>query len=222
MCADDAGYGGCGLTGTQGPLPLYRPSIELDNLANYPSPEHWDEPAQTPESRGKFIDEIQEEYEHRLDEFVETANYCAGRARVYSQLYRRWRWIIIIATGLVVIVNIVAAYSVTSLDDSASFLTLARNLSISAAIAAAILAILANLENFSNPVERAQGYRESRELFVTAERRAKQRFRTFVIALYPSSVACRNATVLEAELAEIDRDLRMKLKELTAAKDANR
>jgi hypothetical protein len=204
---------------TQDPLPLYRPSIELDNLANYPGPEHWDDPANNAEERREFIDKVQDEYESRLDEFIDTADYCADRAKVYSRLYRRWRWIIIIATGLVVIVNIFAAYSVNT---GSTVTNVATVVSILAAVAAAVLAILANLENFSNPVERAQGYRESRELFVTAERRAKQRFRTFVTALIPSPVACRNATVLEAEITEIDRDLRMKLKELTAAKDTNR
>ncbi|MDP6667300.1 MAG: hypothetical protein QF357_07860, partial [Dehalococcoidia bacterium] len=190
--------------------------------ANFPGPDNWNDPLQDDDSRGKFIKEIQDDFELRLKEFITTADYCAKSARIYSRLHRRWRWIIIIFTGVVVIMNLVVAYSVNNTPDSSSFGSLALNLSIAAAVAAAILAILANLENFSNPLERAHGFRESRELFVAAQRRAKNRFRTYVLALYPSPIACRNAAIMEAELAEIDRELRTKFKELTAARDTNR
>ncbi|MGD1210005.1 MAG: hypothetical protein ABR973_01445 [Candidatus Acidiferrales bacterium] len=83
------------------------------------------------------------------------------------------------------------------------------------AVCAVILAILANLESFHNSAERAQAYRESRELFLDVAREFDHRWDVYVRPLADSAEACLNASELYREIVVRDRDLRAKFKELT-------
>ena len=86
---------------------------------------------------------------------------------------------------------------------------------IAAAVLAVTLAILANLESFSNSFEKAQGYRESRELFLDVAREFDRRWDVYVRSLGDSPEACVNAAELYRQIAARDRELRAKFKELT-------
>jgi hypothetical protein len=112
---------------------------------------------------------------------------------------------LIIITGLVALLNLVA------MQDTA----IARILSGVAGGAAVILAIFTNLESFFNYSERAQIYRESRELFLDAYREFDMLWNTHVLPYYGMPEACLNAAILYRRITAKDQDLRRKLKQLT-------
>ncbi len=83
---------------------------------------------------------------------------------------------------------------------------------------AAILAILANLENFSNSQERAQAYLESREAFLDAARQFQLLWTTHVDPFYPGPDACVNAVALHRQLNIKDSELRARFMEKVSPK----
>ena len=75
-----------------------------------------------------------------------------------------------------------------------------------------MLAILANLENFGNFLERGQSYREARELYVDAGREFERLWQTHVVAFWPRPEACVNARELYRRICVRDSELRRKVK----------
>lgn len=151
---------------------------------------------------------LDQRYHQLLDEIYGSANLCVDRHQALSRSHTLWRRIVIIGMGTVAIVNILAAYK-TSGKNYFEYGSLA------AAILAGVLAILANLESFLNARERAQAYRESRELFLDVAREYDRRWDIYVRPLGDHPEACLNASELYRQLVAKDRELRAKFKELT-------
>ena len=89
---------------------------------------------------------------------------------------------------------------------------------VGASIFAVMVTIVATLEGFTNAAERAQGYRESREMFVDVRREFVAAWETYVLPLKDSPEACTNAAELHRRLIAADRELRARFKNLTMAR----
>lgn len=151
---------------------------------------------------------LDQRYHQLLDEIYASANLCVDRHQTLSQQHSLWRKIVILGTGTVAIVNILAAYKVSGSR-------LFEYGSLVAAVLAGTLAVLANIESFLNARERAQAYRESRELFLDVAREFDRRWDIYVLPLRDQPEACLNASELYRQLVAKDRELRAKFKELT-------
>ena len=158
------------------------------------------------ERRGAFLSEIDESYRLILNEFFIVANKCVEQHQRFFQLYGTWRRRIIIATGVVTIVNVLAA---SKIPWTAAWLP------IVAAVCAAGLGILANLESFYDWNGHAQAYRESRDLFLDAGREFTRLWESHVRPFGTTAEGCVNASELYRMITVKDRELRLKLKELT-------
>jgi len=162
------------------------------------------------ESRIKYLQDLNERYQGFLDEFYSCANQCVESYLQYSNRHTAWRRRIIIGTGLVAIVNLLAAYK--------GFPTwVGEWMPLLAAVCAVSLGILANLESFYACSERANAYRESRDLFLDAARESNRLWDAYVRPLGESATACVNASELYRKIVSKDQELRVKIKELTKA-----
>ena len=122
------------------------------------SHEYWSDPSTTQNDRKAYIDVLKASYQSLLDEFLATADACVDRTNSLEKVNKKWRWAIILGTGVVAIVNILAANVVTlQRGDGETSHIAASIISITAAVVAAILAVLTNLENFAGAQRRAQG-----------------------------------------------------------------
>lgn len=174
------------------------------------------------EKRETYLKGLYEYYFAIVKEFYNSANLSVNSYTKYSESHRKWRWIVILATGIVAVVNVVAAYVNSNGLGEGGWAGILSYFSLLAAIAAAILAILANLENFNNYLEKAHAYRESRELFLDAARDFEARWHAYVTPFYPNPKACLNAMELIQLINTRDSELRRKLKELTSEKGAKK
>ena len=160
------------------------------------------------EVRIEQVSLLDQRYHQLLDEIYDSANLCVDRHQSLSLLHSLWRKIVIIGTGTVAIVNVLAAYKTSGHN-------LFEHGSLIAAILAGTLVILVNLESFLNARERAQAYRESRELFLDVAREFDRRWDIYVRPMGEHPEACLNASELYRQLVAKDRELRAKFKELT-------
>src|SRR5207244_7325954 len=127
--------------------------------------------AGTEQERADFLNQhVYLPYRQILDEFFDSADACVERFDAFRGRYERWRRIVIVGTGVVAIVNAVAALVTAHAPDKDFSPIFAITITGFAAVAAAVLAILANLENFGNFMDRAHAYREVREMFLDAYR----------------------------------------------------
>ena len=182
---------------------------------------YWSDPCTNQNDRKAFVDGLQVPYHNILIEFVQSADACVDQTNYFERVNQKWRWIVILGTGVVAIINILAANLVTGGDgaEPANQITqIAIVVSVAAAIAAAILAVLVNLENFIGAQRRAQGFRQARERFLDASREYEQLWNTHVNPFYPRAESCTNAIILMRMLVEKDRELRDRLLELTKLK----
>ena len=146
-----------------------------------------------------------------LTEITEIANISVDRYTLHLNTHSRWRRTLIIGTGFVALMNVLAA--------NKDLVTWSRQvLPILAAIVAVIVTVLANLESQANALETAQGYRETRELFLDTARDFDRLWNTHVIPLGDSPDACNNAFELYRQVVEKDKELRSKFKDLTKVK----
>jgi hypothetical protein len=151
---------------------------------------------------------LDERYHQLLNEVYNSANVCVDRYQSLSRTHTFWRRLVIIGTGVVALANLIAAYKV---GDTKVFVYGP----LVAAVLAVVLTILANLESLLNALERAQAYRESRELFLDVAREFDRRWDIYVRPLGENPEACLNASELYRQLVAKDRELRAKFKELT-------
>jgi len=166
------------------------------------------------EMRIEQLQALNARYHELLDELYVSANLCVDRYQSFFRAHTKWRWTLILGTGFMAVINLLAAHK--RIRDAADALFSADGLfALAAAICAVVLAILANLESFSNSLEKAEGYRESRDLFLDVAREFDRRWDVYVRPLGDSPEACTNATELYRQLATLDRELRAKFKELT-------
>jgi hypothetical protein len=127
--------------------------------------------------------------------------------------YRRWRRIVIWATGGVATLNVLAAFGWDAKSG------IGPVLSLISAVAAVTLTVLSNLESFGNSAEKAQGYRTARELFLDAAGDLEQLWNTHVLPLGDKPEACMNATELYRRAVAREIEVRNKAKELTKTRD---
>ena len=168
--------------------------------------------ARNPKDRQKYIERVLERYDAMLEGFVEQADLSVNVFNKFTNRHRHWRfWLIVFAGGLAII-NIFVANLDADKWKYFGWLT------TSAAVYAALLAILSTLENFYNYLDRSQGYRESRELAVDSYRHFQMLWYKHVVPFSDSSEACVNASELYRMIVEKDAELRRKVKELTQIK----
>jgi len=160
------------------------------------------------EQRDELIKYIDCRFKLYLANLYESADLCVDRYDAFIRRHHTWRYIAIIGMGLLACLNFVAARK--GMGDWRGGI-----IPISAAIAALIVAVLANLETFSNSAERAQAYRESRELFLDAAQEFDRVWSVTVLALGDSAGAYSNAIELYKRIVAADRELRSTFKELT-------
>lgn len=189
------------------------PSPELAKWTSY------DWKGSTREVRVAYYNQIDILYRAILNEFLAESNSCVERVEEAKRSYTRWRLTLIITTGGLAIVNLLAAYASTTTDGNTTWDFLKTSLPLFAAVYAAVLAIATNLESFYNFPVKAQAYRESRDLFLDAYREFELLWQLRVRPFYPRPETCVNAAEVYLALVQRDRDLRRKLKELTSRKD---
>lgn len=163
------------------------------------------------EQRVQLLGEMSARYYRYLDELHTAANLCVERYQTYSSEHSKWRRTLIIGTGLIAIINLLAANTkIASLNIRA-----VNIVPVTAAIAAVVLTILANLESYYNWANRAQAYRESRELFLDAAREFERAWNVYVRPFGDSPEAWANGVELYKRIVAKDRQLRSTFKELT-------
>jgi hypothetical protein len=172
--------------------------IELANWADIAS-----------DTRIEQLKTLDDRYHGILDELYGAANLCVARYEEFSRSHARWRRTLIIGTGAIALVNLGAVHQTKWFADHPHILP------IGAAVCAIVLAILANLESFTNSLEKAQAYRESRELFLDVAREFDRRWDVYVRPFAETPEACSNAAELYRQVVVRDRELRAKFKEIT-------
>jgi hypothetical protein len=118
---------------------------------------------------------------------------------------------VIVGTGLIALLNILVTHA-SAMGDKAPW---GGWLSVVASVFAVLVTILATLEGFANSAERAQAYRESREMFVDVRREFAAAWDAYVEPLKDGPEACANAAELHKRLITADRELRARFKNLT-------
>lgn len=180
------------------------------------SVQYWSERSE--DDRRKFLLQIDQIVVAILDEIFEEGNLCVRNVKGSFAAHRRWRIGLISATGGLAIVNLVAAYFSPKSGGQSSDYVIVVLLPLIAAIYAAGLAIVTNLESFYNYAAKGQAYRESRDFFLDTYREFEMLWHVGVRSFGDRAEACVNASEVYRLLVERDRKLRGRLRELTAAK----
>jgi hypothetical protein len=163
-----------------------------------------------PQQKEVLLGYVSTRFREYLDGFYKSSNLCVDKYNTFRKVHHRWRYTAIIGTGCLACLNFLAAQQ--DLVKQWGWVVVPKV----AAIAALILAVLANLEAFGNSAERAQGYRESRELFLDAAQEFDRVWTIAVNALGDTPQAYLNAIELYRRIVAADRDLRSTFKELSA------
>jgi hypothetical protein len=165
------------------------------------------------EERRKYLERTLTEYTGLVNELTDSSNSCLDKYEHFVKSHVVWRWAVILSTGTIALLNILVTHSSASPGSIWS-----ARLSLGASAFAVCVTILATLEGFTNAAERAQGYRESREMFVDVSRDFAAAWETYVSPLQDSAEACANAWELHKRLIAADRELRARFKNLTMAR----
>jgi hypothetical protein len=160
------------------------------------------------ELRIQLLEEMGSRFYLYLDELYNAANLSVERYQTLSDGHARWRRTLIIGTGILAIINLLAANS----DLAKATLNIVP---IAAAVAAVVLTVLANLESYYNYANRAQAYRESRELFLDAAREFERAWNVYVRPFGDGPEAWANGAELYKRIVAKDRELRSAFKDLT-------
>jgi hypothetical protein len=150
-------------------------------------------------------------YDDLLEEFRTSANQSVAQYLGYSRLGQRWRLSLIVLTGLLALLNVLA----TSWPDTLDGKDVRAYISFAAAIYAVLLALATNLESYSNYADKKLGARDSRELYLDAYREFEMLRLTHVYPFGYSAQGCFNFHALYRQLVEKDVELRRKLKQLS-------
>ncbi len=201
---------------TESSDPRSASDIEQQNAVLFPaaSEEVWSS-LHAPEGRVAYLQEISDSYHRIVTEFYDSANLGGRRYRALTDSNKRWRWTLIIVAGGVAVLNLIAALGVGEEDSQILGNTVLRYVSLTAAIAATVLAVLGRLETFSNSLAQAKGFRESRDLFLDAARAFEGLWRSHVRPYQSEPTACVNAAELNRRIIEKDCELREKFHDLT-------
>jgi hypothetical protein len=166
-------------------------------------------------ARASACEQLDEYYETLLDEFRTSANEFVSQYKDNSDLGRRWRFWLILSTGGLALVNVLAS----SWPDSLAGADVRGWMTFGAAIYAVLLALATNVESFHNYADKKLSARESRELFLDAYREFEMLRLTHVNPFGSTPQGCFNLHALYRRLVAKDTELRRKLKQLTLTGD---
>jgi hypothetical protein len=168
------------------------------------------------EQQMELLNDIKSKYFRYVEELYVTANLCVDKFEDCSGNYLFWRRMVILGTGVVAIVNLLATHNRKRETPDGTWITYAEMLLPSiAAICALVLSIFANLESFYNWSDKAQVYRESRELFLDAGREFERAWDVYVRPHFDNYEAWKNSVELYRRVTVKDRELRGAFRELT-------
>ena len=178
-----------------------------------PSAEDWKN--QEPEVIAQYYKQTEVDFFGIVNDYMSQANSATNLYRRSSLSHRRWRFWIIIATGMLAAINVCAALELLKIPLWKET-SLSAILSGVAALYAAGLTVAGNVENFFNRGEQAAGFRETRDLLLNRYREYSSKWLYYVEAYGKTPTACINAGQLYRQLVESDQELRQKIKQLTA------
>ncbi len=180
--------------------------------------EDWE--ACTPEFQKKYIEHIETFYQAIAKEFLEHADICVEKFASLNRSYGKSRIRLIWLTGVLAGLNVIIAFVSSSKESgelsSEIFKFVAVYLPVVAALWAAVLAVLSNVDSFHKYLERAQAFKEARELFLDTYREFEMLWQTNVYAFCVGPAACVNASRLYKRIVARDKEIRGYVKELTA------
>jgi hypothetical protein len=169
---------------------------------------------QEPEVTARYYDQTELDFFAIVNDYLNQANWAAERYRSSLLSHRRWRFWVIIATGILTAINVCAALALLKKPFWGE-ISPAALLSVVAALYAAGLTVAGNVENFFNRVEEAAGFREMRDLLLNRYREYRSKWLYYVEAYGKTPAACVNAGQLYCQLVDSDQELRQKIKQLT-------
>lgn len=154
--------------------------------------------------RKDFVSEVRGRYQKRLEYFKSEADRCAIRTRKLARSHRIMRFVMILSTGMMAILN---------LSQNFPFVEKWR-MPVICSLYAALLVVLTNLDSFFAYQTRALAYRDCREVYMTAVRQFDRMWLGSVHPLGHEPSACTHAEELLERIDERDEELRRKLQEL--------
>ena len=163
----------------------------------------------------EYVQEVKVEYDTYVESFVKSANRCAQAFQRFQQDHTSWRRLVICITGSVAILNAVAAFTAGSGSGQNGGWPYNSILAILTAVVAGGAAIVSNLESFSKNLERAQGYRSAREIFLNAYGEAKSLWIVHVRPVCGTPEGCKHSANLLKWVQKRDADVRDQVKQLT-------
>jgi len=200
--------------GSEGSQPEPTRSAEQYKQINYnlvqPSLEDWQ--SQDPQTIETYYEQTEAEFFNIVDSYRLQANEAVAYYRDAVRSHVRWRFWMIIAIGILALINVLATLQFLN-EKSPSWIP--ALLSAVAAVYAGCLAVAGNLESFFNWFDRAAAFREQRELLLNRFREYSSKWVYYVQAYGKTPKACVNAGQLYRELVDSDQVLRQKLKDLT-------
>lgn len=168
----------------------------------------------TVEQRKAFIEGTYAEYVALIKQIVDSSDNCVDKYEKFMHAHVVWRWIVIISTGMIALLNIFVTHASATTPEP----WWGGPLSLATSVFAVLVTIVATLEGFTNSAERGQVYRESREMFVDVSREFSAAWDNFVEPLKDGPEGCANAAELHKRLIAADRELRARFKNLTMAR----
>ena len=167
----------------------------------------------TVEQRRKYLEQISANFHNIRQTFLDYSNEYVeviDRARSLSNL---WRKSLIGATGGLAVLNLFAAFF-PDLGDPHKLLSL----SLWAAVYAAVLTVMGNLESHNNYREKAEKFLFSRELSLDGHRTFEMLWHTYVTPFSDRPEACANARELYRRIVDKDLEIRAAIKDLSTMK----
>jgi hypothetical protein len=177
-----------------------------------PSPEDWKN--QKPEVITQYYAQTESDFFGIVNDYLSQANLATNLYRRSSLSHRRWRFWLIIATGMLAAINVCAALDLLKIPVWPET-SLSAILTGVAALYAAGLTVAGNVENFFNRGEQAAGFRETRDLLLSRYREYSSKWLYYVEAYGKTPTACINAGQLYRQLVDSDQELGQKIRQLT-------
>jgi hypothetical protein len=194
-----------------GPGGIPRSDGRIPNVADLvePGTQYWSD--RSPEERVEHTSQLETFFKDLVEDFLKQSDVCVDRYIELNKAYKLWRVSFIILTGFLAILNVFIA-SLPSRSVTTATIT---NLSIIAAVYAAIIAVVSNIENFLKYRERSQAFRQAREDFLDAHRQYTMLWLSYVHPFGDTPTACINASRLYRRVVIRDQELRALVKQLT-------
>jgi hypothetical protein len=168
------------------------------------------------QERQAYYKNIYEHYFTIVQEFAAQSDSAVDKFKIFSAAHLRWRKRLVWLSGTLAIMNVVLAFTsdVNNWDISRPLYIVIRILPLVAAVFAAFIAIMSNLESIYKPLERAQAFREVREILLNAARYHEMLWNVYVHPFADSPTACINASRAYMSLVDKDKEVRGQTKEI--------